>query len=112
MAAADLRSQLLAKHSQILSIRCANVSRKVAIDDGSSSLWRKQNQLRKLGGGQPREAIANVNPTEGQAAVAVETVPAQVGDVEKLAPHGLHGVAEQCFYFTDPGRHTRPRPPN
>jgi len=105
MAATDLRRQFLAKHSQILSIWRANVRREVAIDGGSLPLWRKEHQLRKLGGGKPREAAANISPTEGQAAVAVKTVPAEVGDIEKFASHGLHWVPEQRFYLTDLDRH-------
>src|SRR5688572_1015796 len=101
MAATDLRRQLLAEHSQVLSFRRANVSREVSVDFGSPPLWHKENQLRKLAGGQPGETAAIVNPTEGQAPVAVETVPAQIGDFERFATHGLHGVPEERLDFTN-----------
>jgi DNA-binding XRE family transcriptional regulator len=68
------------------------VRREVSLDGGSPPLWSEENQLRKLGGIQPRETAAIVSPPEGQAAVAIKTVPAQVGDLEKLAAHGLHRV--------------------
>ena len=112
MAATDFRRQFLAKHSQLLSIWRANVRRKVAVDGGSLPLWGKENQLRKLGGTQPREAPAIVSSPEGQAAVSFETVPAQIGDIEKFAPHGLHWVPKQRLYFTDLDTHIRSRPPN
>ena len=112
MAATDLRRQFLAKDSQLLPIWRANVRREVAIDGGSAALWREENQLRKLGGAQSRETAANIRPTEGQAAVAVETVPAQIGDIEKFAPHGLHWVPEQRLYFTNLDWHIQSRPPN
>ena len=85
MATADIGSELRAKEVQFLSLWRANVCREVASAADSLPLWRKENQLRKLGGGQPREAAANIGLTEGQAAIAVETMPAQGGDIEKLA---------------------------
>ena len=74
---------------------------------GSPPLWSKENQLRKLGGGQPGETAAIVSPTEGQAPVAVKTVPAQVGDLERFAAHGLYWVPEERLYFTNLDRHLR-----
>jgi hypothetical protein len=60
--------------------------------------------MRRTGGPIPRQALlttAVVNPKQGQAAVAVQTVPPQIGDLEGLAAHGLHRVPEQRLYFTD-----------
>ena len=112
MAATDLRRQFLAEKSQLLSFWRANVRREVSIDGGSPPLWSKENQLGKLGGGQPGETAAIVSPTEGQAPVAVQTVPAQVGDLERFAAHGLHWVPEERLYFTNLDKHDRCRPLN
>ena len=107
MAATDLRRQFLTEHSQLLSFWRANVRREVAADGGAPPLWSIENQRRKLAGGQPWETAAIVSPTEGQAPVAVEAVPAQVRDLEKFAAHGLHWVPEERLYFTDLDRHVR-----
>ena len=105
MPATDLRRQFLAEHGQLLSFWRANVRREVSADGGSPPLWSKENQLGKLGGGQPGEATAIVKPTEGQAPVAVKTVPAQFGDLENFAAHGLHWVPEESLYFTNLDTH-------
>src|SRR5712692_5621448 len=107
MAATDLRRQFFAEDSHLLSFWRANVRREVSLDGGSPPLWSKENQVRKLGGGQPGETAAVVSPTECQAPVAVETVPAQLGDLEKFAAHGLHWIPEERFYFTNLDRHVR-----
>src|SRR3989304_7261009 len=112
MAAADLRRQFLAENSQVLSFWRANVRGEGSLDGGSQPRWSKENQPRKLGGGQPRESAAIVKPTEGQSPVAVKTVPAQVGDLERFAAHGLHWVSEERLYFTNLNGHVRCRPPN
>lgn len=107
MAATDLRRQFLAEDSHLLSFRRANVRREVSLDGGSPPLWSKENQVRKLGGGQLGKTAAVVSPTECQAPVAVETVPAQLGDLERFPAHGLHWIPEERFYFTNLDRHVR-----
>src|SRR5436309_2129119 len=107
MAATDLRRQFLAENGQLLSLWRANVRREVCRDGGSPPLWSKENQLRKLGGGQPGETAAIAKPTEGQAPITVKTVPAQVGDLERFAAYRLHGVPEERLYFTNLDRHVR-----
>src|SRR5258708_5806531 len=81
-------------------------------DDGPPAQGSKENQLRKLPGGQQGETAAIVSPTERQAPVAVKTVPAQVRDLERFAAHGLHGVPEESLYLTHLDRHVQCRPPN
>src|SRR5258705_3205518 len=110
MAAADLRRQFLAENCQLLSLWRANVRREVSIDGRSPTLRSKENQLRKLGGGQPGETTAIVKPTEGQAPVAVKTVPAQVGDLERFAAHGLHRVPKERLDLTNLDGHDECRP--
>ena len=71
MAAADLRRQFLTENSQLLSLWRANVGGEVSSDAGSSPLWSKEKQLRKLGGSQPGETAPIASATEGQASVTV-----------------------------------------
>ena len=112
MAATDLGRQFLAENRQLLSCGRPNVRREVSINGGSPPLWSKEDQLRKLGGSEPGETAAIVSPMQGQAPVAVKTVPAQVGDLEKFAAHGLHWVPEERLYFPNLDRHVRCRAPN
>ena len=53
-----------------------------------------------------------IGPTKGQAPIAIKTVPAQVGDLEALAAHGLDRIPEERLYCTNRDRHVRFRPPN
>src|SRR6266481_8129829 len=109
MAATDLRRQFLAEDIHLLSLRRANVRREVSLCGGSPPLWSKENQVRKLGGRQPGETAAVVSATEGQAPVALETVPAQLGDVERFAAHRLHWIPEERLYLTNLDGHVRYR---
>src|SRR4030095_15011925 len=110
--ATDLRRQFIAENIQLLAFRRANVSGEVAVAGGPGPLWGKENQPGKCGGAQPGEAAAIVSPTERQAPVTLDTVPAQVGDLEKFAAHGLDWVPEERRYFTNFDRHVGCRPPN
>jgi hypothetical protein len=105
MPATDLRRQFLAENSQLLSFWRANMRREASTDGGSPPLGSKENQLRKLAGGQPGKTAAIVRPTEGQTPVAINTVPAQVGDLKMFATHGLHWVPEERLYFTNLDTH-------
>ena len=87
MAATDLARQFLAEQGQLLPFWRANVRREVSAAGRSPPLWSKENQIRKLGGGQPGEAAPIVSPTEGEAPVAIKTVPAQVAGIETFARH-------------------------
>jgi hypothetical protein len=86
------------------------VRREVSLAGGFPPLWREENQLRELSGGQPRETAAIADPTKGQAPIAFKTVPAEVGDLERFAAHGLHGVPEERRYLADLDGHVRCRP--
>src|SRR6185369_8284504 len=110
VAATDLLRQLLAEERQILSLRRADMRREVSIDGGPPPLWGKEDQLRELSGRQPWEAAAIADPTEGETPVAVQTVPAQVGSLERFAAHGLHRVPEERLDLADLDGHVRCRP--
>ncbi|HVQ14549.1 MAG TPA: hypothetical protein VMS40_13200 [Vicinamibacterales bacterium] len=105
MAATDLGRQFLTEHSELVSIWSPDVRGQVSIDGRSPSPRSKENQLRELGGGQPREPAAIVSPTESQAPVAIKAVPAEIGDLQRFAAHGLYGVPEERLNFTDLGSH-------
>ena len=48
-----------------------------------------------------------VNSTEGQAPVALDPVPAQIGDIQSFAHHGLHRVPKESLHLTDLDGHWR-----
>jgi hypothetical protein len=108
MAATNFRRQFLPEHSQLLPVWRANVRWEISWDGGGGApQWSKENQLREFGGSQPRESAMISCPTEGQAPVAVKTVPAQISDIEKFAAHGLHWVPKERLYFTNLDGHVR-----
>jgi hypothetical protein len=61
----------------------------------------KQNQLGKFAGGEPGEAAAIIFSSEGHAPVTLDAMPTQVGGLQPLARHGLHGIAEDRLYVSD-----------
>ena len=73
-------------------------------------LGSEQEQVRKFACAEPREPAAVINPPECQAPVAIEAVPAQIGDLESFAAHGLHGIPEDRLYVSDFHRHARSEP--
>jgi hypothetical protein len=78
----------------LFSIRRANMRRKVRLST-VFTVRSKQEQVGKLACCQPREtaAVANPHSPECQTSVTIEAVPAQVGDLESFAAHGLHFAA-------------------
>jgi hypothetical protein len=74
-----------------------------------TALRSKQEQIGKLARCQPREpaAVIIIHPPKCQAPVTLEAVPAQVGDLESLAAHGLHGIPEDRLYLSDFYQHAR-----
>src|SRR6267142_2113057 len=105
MAASDIGRQFLAENSQLHPFRGAHMRREVSIDGWSPPQWSEENQLRKPRGGQPGETTAIVESAESQAPVAVKPMPAQVGDFESLAAHGLHRILEERLDFTNLDTH-------
>jgi hypothetical protein len=53
-----------------------------------------------------------IHPPECEASVAIDPVPPQVGDLESFAPHGLHGIPENCLHLSDFCQHANSNPPN
>src|SRR6186713_2175939 len=107
MPATDLRRQFLAEHSELLSFWRANVRREVFTDHWASPHWRKENQLRERAGRQPGETAAIGSATEGEAPVPLKSVPAQVGELELFAAHGLDGISEDRLDMSDFCEHAR-----
>ena len=76
MPAADLGGEFRAEQGQFLSPWRAHMRRETSSGVSSPAHRSEQNQLWKLGGSQPGEPTAIVNPTKCQAPVAAKTVPA------------------------------------
>jgi len=119
VATPDLRGQVLAEDGQVFAIGRANVRGKVAVSRSIVSLnlaipriafttvRGKPEQVRKLACCQPRELAAVVKPTECQASIALNAVPAQARDVEGFAAHGLDGITEDRLDLSDFCEHAR-----
>ena len=105
--ASDLRGQALPENRHVLTIGRANIRRKVSWSTVFPPLRSKQEQLGKLACGKPRESAAIVNPPECQASVTIQAVPAQMGDIDPCAAHGLHGIPEDRFHMSDFDEHDR-----
>ena len=103
----DLRGEIVTEDGQHFAIRGANMSWKVAGSRVFTAERRKQEQVGKRACCQPRKPAAVINPPERQASVAIEAVPAKVGDLPLFAAHGLHGIPEQRLYMSDCDRHVR-----
>ena len=101
----DLPGTLCCGKNRDEAIWRANVRREVSTDGGSTSLWSKENQLRKLGGRQPGETAPIASATEGQAPVTVKALPAHIGHLEGFAAHGLDRVPEERLHFTNLDTH-------
>jgi hypothetical protein len=48
-----------------------------------------------------------IHAPEGQAAVTIEAVPAQIGGLDAFATHGLHGIPEDRLHMSDFYEHAR-----
>jgi len=88
----DLRGQIFPEHSHVYAIRCANVRRNVSLSSVFTTPRPKQHQAGKLGCCQLWKSATVVNPSESEASVTFDAVPAQVSDLEALAGHRLQGI--------------------
>jgi hypothetical protein len=66
-----------------------------------AALRSKQEELGKLACCEPRHTATVLNPPKCQASVTLEAVLAQVGDFERFASHGLHGIPEDRLDMSD-----------
>ena len=105
VSTSDFRAQLLPEDRQVFAVRRANMRRNFFLSTFFTTTWNKRDQVGKLARAQPRELAAVINPPECQAPVAIEAVPAQLGDVKSFARHGLHGIPEDRFYVSDFYKH-------
>src|SRR5205807_1117589 len=103
--APDFRGQVLSEDRHLFAIRRANMRRNFFLSTVFTTTWNKRDQVGKLARAQPRELAAVINPPECQAPIAIEAVPAQLGDVKSFARHGLHGIPEDRFYVSDFYKH-------
>src|SRR6266850_947347 len=97
----DLRGQILTEDRHLFAIRRANMRRKVALSAVVTALRSEQDQVGKLDCCQPWEPAAVIHPPECQASVTIEAVPAQLGNLEPFAGHGLHGISEDRLHLSD-----------
>src|SRR5229473_5334801 len=99
--ASDLRGQGLPEDRHLCAIRRVNMRRKLSLSTVFTALRSKQEQVGKLACCQPRHPAAVIHPPECQASVTLEAVPAQLGDLESFAAHGLHGIPEDRLHMSD-----------
>jgi hypothetical protein len=58
-----------------------------------------------------RRSAAVTNPAECQVPVTIESVPAQISELEPFASYGLYGIPEDRFHVSDFYPHARPESP-
>jgi hypothetical protein len=103
MAMLDLRGQFWVERRQLFALRRPNVRRKVCTvftPEGS-----KQKQIGHLGCAQPRKAASLLGASEGKTPIAVDPVPAEMGEFQSFAGHGFHRVSENGFDLSNLDRH-------
>jgi len=97
----DLGGQVRTEDIHLFAIRRAHVRGKVPPGTVLAAERSKQDEVGKLAGGEPRERAAVFHAPQGQAPVAIEAVPAQIGGVEAFAAHRFHGIPEDRFHLSD-----------
>jgi hypothetical protein len=81
------------------------VRRKVSLDAVFMPEGGKQQQIGQLACCKPRKAASLLRAPECKTPIAIDPVPAQIGDFNAFAGHGFHRVSEDCFYLSDLDRH-------
>ena len=107
VAASDLRGQLLAEDRQLFAVRRANMRRKISLAPSSRRSGVNRSRSGSLLADQPREPAAVIDSPECQASIALNAMPAQVGDLKSFAAHGLHGIPEDRLDMSDFYEHAR-----
>src|SRR5262249_41049439 len=97
--------QFWVEYRQLLAFRRPDVRRNIRTVfnlEGS-----KKKQIGQLRGGQPRKAASLLSAPEGKTPIAVDPVPAQMGEFHSFPGHGFHRVSEDGFDLSDLARHGR-----
>ena len=105
MATLDLRGQFFSEDGHLFAFRRPDVCRKVHLDPVFMPEGSKQKQIGQLACRQPGKAASLTRAPECETPVAVDSVPAHIGDFNPLAGHGFHRVSEDCFYLSDLDSH-------
>jgi hypothetical protein len=79
--------------------------RKVPLDAVFMPEGSKQKQIGQLACCKPGKAASLLRAPECKTPVAVDPVPAHIGDFNAFAGHGFHRVSEDCFYLSNLDRH-------
>ena len=61
----------------------------------------KEKQIGQLACRQPRKTASLLRAPKCKTPVAVDSVPAHIGDFNSFAGHGFHRVSEDGFYVSD-----------
>ena len=80
MATLDLRGQFLSEDRHLFAFRRPDVCRKVPLDAVFMPEGSKPKQIGQLACSHPRKAASLLRAPECQTPVAVDSVPADVGD--------------------------------
>ena len=110
MATLDLRRQFFSEDRHLFAFRRPDVCRKVPRKEIPfvavfMSDWSKQKQFGHLACHQPWKAASLLRAPECQTPIAVDPVPAHIGDFKSFAGHGFHRVSEDRFYLSDLDSH-------
>lgn len=99
--ASDFHGEVVAEHRQLFAIRRANMRWQVSPYGVSAVLRSKEKQFGKFRCCQPWEPAVVIKPPKCEPPVAIQAVPAQLGNLEWFPPHGLNGIPENCLYMSD-----------
>jgi hypothetical protein len=100
VAPADIGRQLLAEHSELISLGRAHMAREIS-GTTVTSHWNEKHELGKAGRGEPGESAAVVRAAQRHAPVTVDAVPTEVCRVEGFAAHRLDGISKECGNFAN-----------
>src|SRR5215469_5143460 len=106
VTAPHLRRESFSEQGHLLPLRREDVRGQRSTLFGIAPLRSEPDELGHPARAQPREPTTHVHATKRKAPVALEAVPPQRGDLERLAPHGFHRIAKNCLDLPDCGRHS------
>jgi hypothetical protein len=101
----NLGGQVFTEDVHLFAVRRANVRGKTLLSGVFTAVRRKQEQIWQLAGGQPWKPATVIDSPQCQPPVPIDPVPAQLGDLQSVAPHRLHGIPEERLNVSDFYRH-------
>src|SRR5215212_573869 len=94
VAAFEVCGEVVAKNRHQLAVRRPHVRWQVSLSTALGTLGRKENQLWEPGCREPRKIAVVAEPSQREASVTVQSVPANCRRLESFAAHRLHGIEE------------------